>query len=70
MIAEVLMLEEAIRQLVLEGAIAEDITFAAENAGMLSMAKDGLQKIRTGITTIEEVSRVSIGVDKLLGAAI
>lgn len=69
-IAEVLMLEEAIRQLVLEGAIAEDITFAAENAGMLSMAKDGLQKIRTGITTIEEVSRVSIGVDKLLGAAI
>lgn len=69
-IAEVLMLEEAIRQLVLEGAIAEDISYAAENAGMLSMAKDGLQKIKTGITTIEEVSRVSIGVDKLLGAAI
>lgn len=68
-IAEVLMLEEAIKQLVLEGAIAEDICFAAENSGMLSMAKDGLQKIGAGITTLEEVSRVSIGVDKLVGAA-
>lgn len=68
-IAEVLMLEQSIKQLVLDGAAAEDIFNMAEHAGMQSMTKDGLQKMHAGITTAEEISRVAIDLDRVLGVA-
>jgi general secretion pathway protein E len=50
--------EDAIR-LVLKRAEARDIDRAARDAGMRSMAEDGFAKARAGLTTIEEVLRVT-----------
>ena len=58
-ISELLVLSEAIRQLILSHADANQIQAAALNAGMDSMRIDGLKKALQGVTTVEEVSRVT-----------
>jgi general secretion pathway protein E len=56
---EVLPMAEALRELVLGRASASDIERAAVKAGMRTMFADGLRKVRQGITTIDEVLRVT-----------
>ena len=57
-IQEILVMNEAFKNLLVEGASAEKITKQAEAEGMLTMLEDGIYKAAAGITTIEEVLRV------------
>jgi general secretion pathway protein E len=58
-IMEFLAMSDPIRRLVLRHADASEIQQAAIAAGMQTMYKDGLSKALQGITTIEEVLRVT-----------
>ena len=56
---EVLEMSTDIRKLVTQAATAEDIDKKARENGMLSMSQDGFMKAARGLTTIEEVLRVT-----------
>jgi len=58
-IAELLVVSDAIRELILAHTEATGIQRAAVNEGMSTMFVDGLQKALAGITTLEEVIRVT-----------
>jgi general secretion pathway protein E len=58
-VLEFLPLTDAIRELVHAHATAQQIQHAAASAGMLSMYEDGLRKAVQGVTSIEEVIRVT-----------
>ncbi|PIR89446.1 MAG: type II secretion system protein GspE [Candidatus Harrisonbacteria bacterium CG10_big_fil_rev_8_21_14_0_10_40_38] len=57
-IHEVLEISEETRSLIMKRADASVIRDAAIKAGMIPMLEDGLDKVKQGITTIEEVLRV------------
>jgi type IV pilus assembly protein PilB len=57
-IFEVMAMSEDVRRLVVEKSSSEKIQQQAIKEGMSSMVDDGLQKIISGITTIDEISRV------------
>lgn len=57
-IHEVLKVSPTIRELIMKGAITQDIEDQAKKEGMLTMIEDGVFKSVQGITTIEEVLRV------------
>ena len=58
-ILEILLMSEAIKKLVLQRCDVNEIARAAAEQGMISMRDDGLRKAIAGITTIEEVLRVT-----------
>lgn len=58
-VMEVLAMSDAVRSLVLRHAEAADIRRAAAREGMRSMYEDGLLKALDGVTTVEEVLRVT-----------
>ena len=58
-IHELLHVNETIRGLVMDHADASVIAARAHAEGMLSMFDDGLEKARAGITSVEEVRRVT-----------
>ena len=58
-INEVLMLSDAIRRQILQHAEATELQRAALAAGMRPMFQDGIAKAAAGVTTIEEVLRVT-----------
>jgi len=58
-IYEILMINEAIRDLILEKASASQIKRKALENGMRTLLQEGWQKIREGVTTTEEVMRVT-----------
>ncbi|MDI1352039.1 MAG: type IV-A pilus assembly ATPase PilB, partial [bacterium] len=57
---EVLTMTKSLGHLIMSGANSLEISKAAEDAGMLSIFQSGLEKVREGITTIEEVNRVTV----------
>ena len=57
-IFEVLPVSEAIRSLVIRKRTGEDFHKQAVSEGMVPMIEDGLDKVSSGLTTIEEVIRV------------
>ena len=57
---EVLLMSEEISRLCVEEAPAEKIRQAAIEQGMLTLRLDGLEKVRMGQTSIEEVVRVIV----------
>lgn len=57
---EVLMMSEEISRLCVDEATAEDIKRLAVDQGMLTLRQDGLEKVRMGMTSIEEVMRVIV----------
>jgi type IV pilus assembly protein PilB len=57
---EVLEVTDEIRELILIGASALELRKKAIEDGMISLRESGLQKIRNGITTIEEVVRETV----------
>lgn len=61
-IHEVLVADEAIRALISERAPAAAIRDHAVHAGFIDMRMDGVRKIIKGITTLEEVLRVTRGI--------
>jgi type IV pilus assembly protein PilB len=57
---EVMTVSEDIRELVLSGASAVELRRKALEEGMIGLRQSGLQKIRDGVTTIEEVVRETV----------
>ncbi len=57
---EVMEVTEDIRELILSGASAIELRRKAIEEGMITLRQSGLQKIREGITTIEEVVRETV----------
>ncbi len=58
-IYELLVLNEALRPLILGRAASSTIAARAIEQGMRTLREDGWNKVRNGITTIEEVLRVT-----------
>ncbi len=58
-IFELLPVDDALRRLIKPGVPAEVIAEGARRAGMTSMTADGLAKCRDGLTTVEELGRVT-----------
>ncbi|NDC36809.1 MAG: type IV-A pilus assembly ATPase PilB [Proteobacteria bacterium] len=58
---EVMPMSEELRQLVLNGASATEIKREAIRLGMLTLRQSGLMRMREGVTTLEEVMRVTAG---------
>jgi len=57
---EVMPVSEEIERLVVDRASSEEIRRSAERDGMIVLRRDGLEKVRNGITSIEEVLRVVV----------
>jgi len=55
---ELMSLDSRLRRLTLERAGSDLIEAAAREAGMRSLWEDGIAKVRSGLTTLEEVRRV------------
>ncbi len=58
-ILELLMITDEIRKLILEHADATTLENAALQQGMKTMYQDGLQKVAQGVTSLEEILRVT-----------
>lgn len=58
-IYEIFEMDDDLRMLVLKKSVVGEIRTMAEKKGMVSLVKDGLVKIDQGMTTIEEVLRVT-----------
>jgi type IV pilus assembly protein PilB len=61
---EVMPLGEDLKELILEGGSSGELKRAAREAGMKTLRESGLHKIREGITTAEEVMRVTTADDE------
>lgn len=57
---EVMSMSKALGQLIMSGGNSMDILAIAQSEGMLTIYQAGLEKIREGITTIEEINRVTM----------
>jgi type IV pilus assembly protein PilB len=53
-------IEEELRDTILAGASASELRLKAMERGMVTLRGAGLQKIREGVTTIEEVLRETV----------
>lgn len=58
---EVMPISDELRELVLEGASANEIKKTAARLGMNTLRRSGLNKVKEGTTSIEEVLRVTFG---------
>ncbi len=58
-IFEILVVDDAIKRLVLKTSDANQISELAIHQGMITLQQDGIQKVLAGITTTEEVLRVT-----------
>jgi general secretion pathway protein E len=58
-VMETLLVDDEIRRLILRRAESKELQRAALSAGMVSMYEDGIHKALSGVTTIEEVLRVT-----------
>lgn len=58
-IFEILIVEEEIRQAIIEKKDASEIKKIAMKNGMVAMTENGVQKVKEGITTIDELLRVT-----------
>ena len=58
-IYSVMVLSERIKEMVVSAAAEADIAAVAIEEGMLTLRQAGLEKVRAGLTSIEEVSRVA-----------
>ncbi len=58
-IFEILMVDAEIKELIMAKANASEIKNEAVKLGMRTLREDGLEKIRSGLTTVDEVMRVT-----------
>ncbi len=56
----VMTMSEQIKDMTVGGSPQAEIAKAARDEGMMTLREDGLHKVRSGITSIEEVARVSV----------
>lgn len=57
---EVMRFGDDLRELVLQGASAAELKMAAIKGGMRSLRMEGIEKVLKGVTTIEEIMRVTM----------
>jgi type IV pilus assembly protein PilB len=57
---EVMPMTKALGQLIMSGGNSLDILKIAQQDGMLTIYQDGLEKVKHGITSIEEINRVTV----------
>src|SRR5204863_10040312 len=57
---EVMEMTDEVRELILIGASALELRKKSIEDGMITLRESGLQKIRNGVTTIEEVLRETV----------
>jgi len=65
-ILELLVMNDAIRRVILEQRSADAVRRAALAEGMIPMREDGFRKALAGVTTVEEVERVTQAGDDAL----
>ena len=58
---EVMRFIDSLKEMVLQGASTAELKAAAVKNGMLTLRMSGIEKVLNGVTTIEEVGRVTIG---------
>ena len=58
-IFEMMELNDEIRKMIMRNADAMEITAAAKHSGMKTLREDGWMKVETGVSTAEEVMRVT-----------
>ena len=58
MISEVLIVNSEISKMINEGKDRESILKEARKTGFVTMIEDGINKLKAGVTTIEEILRV------------
>jgi type II secretory ATPase GspE/PulE/Tfp pilus assembly ATPase PilB-like protein len=58
-IFELMELNEELRELIMAGSDAGRLTDAARRNGMRQLREDGWVKVKQGVTTAEEVTRVT-----------
>jgi len=62
-IYEILVMNESLRELTIQEASADKIRRAAIESGMKTLRKDGIEKVIQGLTTVEEVFRVTAALE-------
>ncbi len=62
-IAEAMLINEDIRELISQGASFQTIRDAAKAGGMVTLYESGLKKVEDGITSLEEALSITIGAD-------
>jgi type IV pilus assembly protein PilB len=60
-IYEIMLMNEELRQMIVERAISSEIRNTALKHGMKTLRDDGFEKVKKGITTLEEVVRETTG---------
>jgi general secretion pathway protein E len=58
-IFEMMILDDTVKNLILKTSDANAIKHEAVDRGMITLRQDGAQKVLDGVTTIEEVFRVT-----------
>ena len=58
---EVMRFSDALKEMVLQGASTAELKTAAIKNGMLTLRMSGIEKVLAGVTTTEEVGRVTMG---------
>ncbi len=57
---EVMEMTPGLREMILQGASTDELRQKAQNEGMLTLRMSGLQKARDGMTSLEEVLKVTL----------
>jgi type IV pilus assembly protein PilB len=58
---EVMLFSDALKEMVLQGASTAELKASAVKNGMLTLRMSGIEKVLAGVTTTEEVGRVTMG---------
>ena len=58
-IFELLVVNEAVRKMILKNADAGETRAVARQEGMKTLLEDGVEKVKVGMTTLREVLRVT-----------
>jgi len=57
---EIMPISASMRNMILKGASSDDIAKEAEKEGMITLREDGIEKVKQGVTTIEELMRETV----------
>ena len=58
---EILLISKKLRDLILQSANGEELKQAALSEGFQDLRENGFTRVREGVTTVEEVLRVTAG---------
>jgi type IV pilus assembly protein PilB len=60
-VMEIMLVTDELRQLILQNVDASAIRDAAQQSGMTTLRDAGLERVKEGLTTVEEAMRVTGG---------